>query len=63
MSKTIQITISPKGETKIETQGFTGSSCQDATRALEAALGAKTSDTLTGEYYATSNEQTNEIEN
>jgi hypothetical protein len=63
MSKTIQITISPKGETKIETQGFTGSSCQDATRALEAALGAKTSDTLTGEYYAASNEQTNEIEN
>ena len=63
MSKTIQITISPKGETKIETQGFTGSSCQDATRALEAALGAKTSDTMTSEYYSASTEQTNEIEN
>jgi hypothetical protein len=63
MSKTIQITISPKGETKIETQGFAGSSCQDATRALEAALGAKTSDTMTSEYYTASNEQTNEIEN
>jgi hypothetical protein len=63
MSKTIQITISPKGETKIETQGFTGSSCQDATRAMEAALGSKTSDTMTSEYYTASNEQTNEIEN
>lgn len=63
MSKTIQITISPKGETKIETQGFTGSSCQDATRALETALGSKTSDTMTSEYYTASNEHTNEIEN
>lgn len=63
MSKTIQITISPKGETKIETSGFSGSSCQDATRALEAALGAKTSETFTGEYYTATNEQTNEIQN
>jgi hypothetical protein len=63
MSKTIQITISPKGETKIETSGFSGSSCQDATRALEAALGAKTSETLTGEYYTATNDQTNEIQN
>ena len=63
MSKTIQITISPKGETKIETTGFTGSSCQDATRALEAALGAKTNDTLTSEYYTASHEQTNDVQN
>jgi hypothetical protein len=63
MSKTIQITISPKGETKIETTGFSGSSCQDATRALEAALGATTSETFTGEYYTATNDQTNEIQN
>lgn len=50
--KTIEITVSPKGETKIETKGFAGVGCQDATRALEAALGAKTDETLTGEYYA-----------
>ena len=57
MSKIIQVTVSPKGETKIETTGFTGSSCQEASRALEKALGAKTSETLTGDYYATTNEQ------
>lgn len=57
MTKTIQIVVDPKGGTKIETSGFTGSSCQDATRALEQALGAKTDEQLTGEFYAAANEQ------
>ena len=63
MSKTIQVTITPKGETKIETTGFSGSSCQDATRELEKALGAVSNETLTGEYYAASNEQQVEAQN
>lgn len=50
--KTIEIIVSPKGETKLETKGFNGSGCQDASRAFEAALGAKTSDTVTSEFYA-----------
>ena len=36
--KSIEITISPKGETKIETKGFTGGSCRKASRNLERAL-------------------------
>lgn len=52
MAKTIEITVSPKGAAKIETKGFSGTGCLDATRALEAALGAKTDESLTGEYYA-----------
>lgn len=63
MSKIIQVVVNNKGETKIETTGFSGSSCQDATRALEQALGAKVEETLTGEYYTTSNEQTLEQQN
>jgi hypothetical protein len=57
MTKMIQIVVDPKGGTKIETSGFSGSSCQDATRALEQALGAKVDEQLTGEYYAASNEE------
>lgn len=57
MTKTIEITITPKGETKISTSGFTGSECQDATRDIEKALGAKIDEQLTGEYYTSSNEQ------
>lgn len=51
--KTIEIIVSPRGETTITTKGFSGGSCKDATRDLEKALGAKTSDTPTAEAYAT----------
>ena len=49
----IEVIISPKGETKIETRGFTGSSCQQASQFLEQALGAKVSDLPTPEFYQT----------
>ena len=39
MTKTIEVIVSPAGETKIETRGYQGSGCRDATRLLEAALG------------------------
>ncbi len=35
--KTIEITINPTGETKVETRGFSGASCRDASRFLEGA--------------------------
>lgn len=63
MSKVIQVVVSPKGETKVETMGFTGSSCQAASRALEEALGARAGETLTGDYYASSGEQQIETQN
>ena len=63
MTKTIEITITPKGETKISTSGFSGSSCQDATRELEKALGAQIDEQLTGEYYAAANDQQIETQN
>jgi beta-lactam-binding protein with PASTA domain len=45
------ITISPKGAVKIEVRGVKGRSCQDATRALEEALGDVVSEDLTSEFY------------
>lgn len=51
--KTIEVTVKPNGETIIETKGFTGSACRDATRSLEQALGIPTSEQLTAEYYET----------
>jgi hypothetical protein len=51
LNRTIEITISPRGETKIETQGFAGSSCQEATRLLEQALGRVTNEQLTPEFH------------
>ncbi len=52
MSKIIEVTVSPKGETTIQTKGFTGDQCRDATRSLEAALGVRTREQLTDEFHA-----------
>ena len=49
--KTIEITVSAKGETKVETKGFTGNDCQASTRSLELALGARQSESLKSEFY------------
>ena len=51
-TKTIEITVSPEGATSIKTSGFTGSSCRDATRDLERALGVAGRESLLPEFYA-----------
>ena len=51
-SKIIEITVSPEGATSIKTSGFTGSSCKDATRELERALGVSGRESLLPEFYA-----------
>ncbi|MEI8376435.1 MAG: DUF2997 domain-containing protein [Planctomycetota bacterium] len=33
--KTIEILVSPKGETPVSTKGFLGSSCRDASKFIE----------------------------
>lgn len=49
--KTIEIIVSPKGETTVTTKGFAGSSCRDASKFVEQALGQRTGERLTGEFY------------
>jgi hypothetical protein len=49
--KRIEITVSPEGATSIKTAGFTGSSCKDATRELERALGVSGREQLLPEYF------------
>ena len=50
-AKKIEITVSPEGATSIKTTGFTGSSCKDATRDLERALGVAGREHLQPEYF------------
>ena len=47
----IEVVISPQGEARVETNGFTGSSCRQASQFLEQALGATASEKLTAEFY------------
>ena len=55
MSKTITIIVAPDGKTKLETDGFTGSSCREASRFLEDALGVGTVERLKPEYFLEEN--------
>ncbi len=51
MKKTIEITVSPTGQTKVETKGFSGGACREASRFVEEALGSRTAESMTSEYY------------
>ena len=49
--KKIEITVSPEGSVSIKTSGFAGSSCRDATRDIERALGVSGREHLLPEYF------------
>jgi hypothetical protein len=53
--KTIEIIVSPNGQTRLQTKGFTGASCREASQFLEKALGQKQSEQLTAEFYQQAN--------
>jgi hypothetical protein len=57
--KTIKIIVSPKGETSLETKGFAGAECREASRFIEEALGKRQSEQLTGEFHASQSVQQN----
>ncbi len=49
--KTIEITVDKDGRVTVETKGFPGGSCRDASRFVEEALGARTSEKMTAEFH------------
>jgi hypothetical protein len=53
----IEVIISPTGATTLQSKGFAGPSCRQATRALEQALGLVASDTPTAEMHQVASQQ------
>ena len=49
--KIIRITVDPKGQSKVETRGFSGGECREASRFVEQALGTRSAETLTAEFH------------
>ena len=47
----IEVIISPDGSSRLETKGFRGSECRQASRFLEQALGIRRAEQLTDEFY------------
>lgn len=52
MNRVIEVTVSPKGETSIQTKGYAGADCLQASKFLEQALGVAATEVKTGEYFA-----------
>jgi len=57
MTRTIEIIVSPKGETTVATKGFSGSTCREASRFIEQALGRQTGEQLTAEFHQAAESQ------
>ena len=53
----IEIIVDPQGQTRIETRGFTGNTCLEASRFIESALGQKYSERMTAEFFQLNTQQ------
>ena len=57
MNKTIEIIVTPNGQTRVETKGFTGSECRQASQFIERALGQQVDELLKAEFHQTAASQ------
>jgi hypothetical protein len=53
MPRVIELIVTKEGKTSVETKGYSGGTCTDASKWLEQALGIRTNETKTAEYYDT----------
>ena len=51
MPRLIEMIVSPQGEVTLQTKGYAGSDCLQASQFLEQALGVITNDQKTAEFY------------
>jgi hypothetical protein len=49
--KTIDVIVSRDGSSRVETHGFTGDKCREASKFVEEALGLKHDEKLTADFY------------
>jgi hypothetical protein len=55
--KTIEIVVTPTGQTQVQTKGFVGSECRQTSQFIEQALGQRTGEQLTSEFHQQANQQ------
>ena len=56
-AKTIEITVTSDGQSTVQTRGFVGAGCREASRFVEEALGKRTGERLTAEFHQTTTQQ------
>ena len=57
MSQTIEIIVTSTGQTQVQTKGFVGSECRQASQFVEQALGKRTHEELTAEFHQQASQQ------
>lgn len=62
MNRVIEVTVSPKGDTVIQTKGFLGGDCLEASKYLEQALGVVANEHKTGEFYQVAESEQNVVQ-
>ncbi len=55
MPRVIEVIVSPQGQTTVQTKGYAGTDCLQASKFLEQALGVVTGDQKTIEIYKSHN--------
>ncbi len=60
--KRIEIVVSTTGQTQVQTKGFAGSECREASRFIEEALGQQIDEQLTAEFHQASSPQRTQLE-
>jgi hypothetical protein len=53
MARVIEVVVSPQGQATVQTRGYAGGDCLQASKFLEQALGVATADLKTAEFYTT----------
>lgn len=53
MTQTIEIIVSSNGGIQVQTKGFAGASCREASKFIEDALGTQSSERVTSEFFQT----------
>jgi len=61
--KLIELIVAPDGQTRVETKGFVGNECRDASKFLEKTLGAVVSEQLTAEFHQVQANQVGTVHN
>lgn len=51
MPRVIEVLVSPAGEVQVQTRGYAGADCLQASRFLEQALGLPVAEQKTAEYH------------
>ena len=55
--KIIEVIVSPTGETTVQTRGYAGGDCLQASKFIEQALGKVATDVKTPEFYQSQSQQ------